>query len=108
MNNIVEDVSILTTIPKKSLDRIIEKSHSCICHSVYENLCEHELLTELNIGIGTLYIKLENENVLYKFVPCKKLDESVKETFRNKKSPLVKKVEDALSTRIVHTYKDMM
>ncbi len=108
ITKIVDDISTLTTISKNSLYNLVEKSHSCICHAVYESLISGNPVTEIDIGIGTLYIKCEETEIKYKFIPSKKLEENVAYTVKNKVSPLVYEVEDSLKLRIESTYKNLL
>jgi hypothetical protein len=55
-----------------------------------------------------LYIKLESNEVKYKFVPSLHFEESVKNTLKNKTDPLIGKLEDSLKNRIEQTYKELL
>lgn len=108
MNKLIDDISTLTTISKNALVNLNDKAQSCICHCVCESLIEGNSLTEIDIGIGTLYIKFEGEEIKYKFIPSKKLEESVALTAQYKSSPLVYEVDVALKERIESTYKNLL
>ena len=108
MNKLVNDLSTLTTISKNALNSLTEKAQGCICHCVYESLLEENPLTEVDIGIGTLYIKCEEDEIKYKFIPAKKLEENVAQTVRTKVSPITLQVETALKERIESTYKQLV
>lgn len=108
MNKLIDDIATLTTISQNALVNLTEKSISCICHSVCESLLEGNNLTEMDIGIGTLYIKCEEDQIKYKFIPSKKLEENVAFTVRNKTSPVQYQVEAALKDRIETTYKNLI
>lgn len=107
MINLTTDLSTLTSIPKASLDKLVEKSQWCICHSVEESILNRNNIVEINIGIGILYIKLEEENIKYKFIPSQSLEDCVRDTVLNKHNPLIAVTEQALITRIINTYKDI-
>lgn len=108
MNNLLNDISTLTNIPFYILNELSDKSILSISHSVYEGLLENEPLTEIDIGIGTLYIKLEDANIKYKFIPSKKLEKEVAETISSKQSPLVKEVDDSFRSKIDYAYKKLL
>lgn len=108
MRKLANDISALTTISLKALWDLEDKARDCISHDVYENLISGECLTEIDIGIGTLYIKCEESEIKYKFIPAKKLEEKVAQTVRTKTSPVVLNVETALKNRIEKTYKDLI
>ena len=108
MNRLIEDLSTITTISQGTLSSLNDKAISCICHSVYESVLETDSLTKLDIGIGILYIKCEGSEIKYKFIPSKKLEESVASTIVSKKSPLVYQVETSLKERVESTYKNLL
>lgn len=108
MTKLVEDLATLTTISQNALVNLNEKSLACICHCVCENILEGNSLTEIDIGIGVLYIKCEEDKIKYKFIPSKKLEENVAFTVKNKTSPVLFEVESALKARIESTYKDLL
>jgi hypothetical protein len=82
-------------------------SESVICHSVLESIKNREEFAEIDIGIGTLYIKDTGDEVKYKFVPSDHLSSVVDSTIRLKKSPLSLRVDEVLGRRIMNTYKDL-
>lgn len=108
MNKLTSDLSAITSISKLALDTLVDKSISCVCHTVQENLLSKEPLTSIDIGMGILYIKFEGNEIKYKFIPSKKLEESVSFTVLNKQSPLVFSLETALKDRIENTYKELL
>lgn len=108
MNRLIDDIAVLTNISTYALEGLIEKSRCCICHSVYEDLLNRENPTEIDIGIGTLYIKCEDSDIKYKFIPSKKLEEEVAFTIRNKLSPLTMEVDATFKHRIENTYKQLL
>lgn len=108
MTKLIEDLATLTTISQNALVNLNEKANSCICHSVCESMLEGKPLTEIDLGIGILYIKCEEDQIKYKFIPSKKLEESVAFTVKHKTSPILFEVETALKDRIESTYKNLL
>lgn len=103
-----EELSTLTTIPKTTFDRIDKKRRDIIGHAVFENMLQGQMTTKADIGIGTLYIGVEeDDSILYKFVPSPKLESTLIETIKTKKSPLITDVEEVISERIMNAYKDL-
>mgnify|MGYP003304975037 FL=1 len=62
----------------------------------------------MDLGIGILYIKFEGNEVKYKFIPSKKLEENISFTVLHKQSPLVFSLETALKDRIENAYKELL
>ena len=108
MNKLIEDLSTITTISEGVLNGLNDKAILCICHSVFEQIREKESLTRIDIGVGILYINCEGDNVKYKFIPSKKLEESVDKTISTNKSPLVLQVDNTLRERLSAAYKNLI
>lgn len=108
MIKLTHDLSALTGISVLSLEKLSERISLIINHAIYEGMQERNNLIEINAEIGTLYIKLESNEVKYKFVPSLHFEESVKNTLKNKTDPLIGKLEDSLKNRIEQTYKELL
>ena len=108
ISKLTQDLSAITGIPKLTLDNLVEKADICIAHSLYETSLKKEILTEIDIGIGMLYIKLEGNQIKYKFIPSEKLEQFISFSLVNKESPLILDAEKALKTRIEKTYKELI
>lgn len=107
MNRLVDDLSVLTNVAKYNLESMVNISNSLISHAVFEAMNNHEPYTEVDIGIGILYIKFEGDLIKYKFVPSTKLEHIVKDTVKNNRSKLTVSVEESLGKRVMSTYKDL-
>jgi hypothetical protein len=82
-------------------------SEAVICHAFLESIKNKDDYAEIDIGIGSLYIKSTEDGIKYKFVPSDHLSAVVETTSRTKKSPLGLKVDEVLGRRIMNTYKDL-
>jgi hypothetical protein len=107
MQDLIQDLSTLTTIGKYNLDQLVQKSISIISHDVEESLRDFQNVTSIDIGIGTLHIQHVDSTIKYKFIPSKKLDDVVVNTIINRKSDLTIQIDKTLGERINNTYKDM-
>ena len=107
MTNLLDDLSILTTISKTNLVFLSQMSEAVICHALVESIKDKDEYAEIDIGIGSLYIKNTEEGIKYKFVPTEHLSSVVETAARTKKSPLGLKVDEVLGRRIMNTYKDL-
>lgn len=105
MYDIINDLATITTVPNSSLDKLVNKANWCISHCVNECMINDKDVVEMDIGIGKLYIKLDN-NLKYKFIPSDNLSKCINDTIQNKKSPLICAAEESLSCRLRDTYKD--
>lgn len=107
MNNIIKDVSILSTIPEKTIEKFFQKFIYCICEQVKEDVLDGKEISELDIGLGTLYIKYIGDEIRFKFVPSNYLETSVSNTVKNKLNLLENNLKDALVKKFVEVYKDL-
>ena len=107
MVNLNQDLADLTTIPKLQIDNLNKIQNSLICHYVAEAKQNGEDLIVIDIGLGTVSIKLEQEEIKYKFTPSHKLEVGVKHTVTHGESPLVVDAETVIRDRICNAYKDL-
>ena len=105
---IIDDLSEITTIPLKTLSKICDKEVLCIAHSVVNNLKDNNNITSMDIGIGQLHIKVEEDKSLYKFIPSSNMSKIIKEAVTSSTSPLVAEVEKSLLDKVMNTYKDLI
>ena len=106
--DLCKDLSSLTTLPESSLHKIIDKTLLCISNDVYEQVLQEENLCTVDIGIGTLTLKIEDNAVRYKFIPSVKLEDMIRKIIVQKINPLAETTENVLSARILDTYKDFL
>lgn len=108
ITKLLEDISTITTIPLASLQKLSDLSQQCICHAITETLLQKELITTVNIGIGKLLIKQEENSIKYKFIPSSDFEQAITDTIVNRKSPIISNAEQTLASRIIKTYKDLL
>ena len=107
-NKLVNDISSITGIQQFTLEHLVDKCNLCICHDVFESVYCRNDTCEIDIGIGILYIKLEDDMIKYKFIPSKKLEESVRTTVSTGVSPLIETVEDTLKSKVENAYNRLL
>ena len=108
MINAINDLAVLTTIPKETLNKLCAKIPLIISNAIYENNKNREAITSVNLGIGILHIAEENDLIKYKFEPSQDLEECVRSSYTDQKNLLTIELEKTLASRIVNTYKDFM
>ena len=107
MKHLIDDISTLTTIGKYNLEELVTKSIAIISHDVFESIKDKEKFTAIDVGIGELYITNIDDSIQYKFIPSKKLNAAVTDTYKSGKSLLIADIDFALGKRIMNTYKDL-
>lgn len=73
MTKVISDVSKLTNVPVKLLEKLSDKVIYSINDAVEESVLSGEYTTDIDLGIGTLSIYLDEDCVKYKFIPSAKL-----------------------------------
>ena len=106
--DLISDISTISTIPDKTLRKLSDKGIECICHSVLETINDDQYETSIDIGIGTLKIIKEAEELHYRFVPSNKLEQMLVSSITTNTDPLIAHIEESLNTRILNTYKDLI
>lgn len=108
MNNIIKDLSTLTTIPELNLQKLFNLMIKCISHGVVESVKNKNDVCVEDIGIGTLSINIDEDSLQFKFIPSSQLQTSIYNSLENKNSELVADVERILQEKIINTYKTLL
>lgn len=106
--DLISDISLLTSVPYKTLKNLCDKGNECICHSVMENGVDGSVDTIVDIGIGQLTITVVEDSIFYKFKPSPTLEGMLVQTITGHNDPLVTDIEQSLVSRILNTYKDLI
>lgn len=107
MTNLIKDVSAITNINEKLLNKIVDIAIYCINDAVEESVLNKECITQVDIGIGTLSILASNNELKFKFIPNAKLRESVISTIKNEENTIDKVVESNIVEKLTKLYKDI-
>lgn len=101
-----KDLSTLTTINESTLSKLNDKVLWCINDIVEKSILNKDDTAEINLGLGTLIIKISNEEIKYKFIPSQDLEKSVTNTVVTERNELVSIMEETLVSKITNLYKD--
>ena len=111
MNSIITDVSNLTSVPVKTLEKLARKAIYSICDDVYENqLNSPDEIVEVDIGIGTLLVKVLDKEVKYRFKPNDLFAKSIRKMLENPDGyePFASKLAiESLTKKFDEIYKDL-
>lgn len=105
--DIKHDLATLTTINELAINRVFDKASWCICDAVEAAILNNENTVEVDIGFGTIILKIEANNVIYKFKPSRSLDKAVINTIINEENELTFNIENNLVNKFESIYKDM-
>ena len=106
MENVIKDVSILTTIPETSLNKIFDRLEDAIIHGICE--LEDRNVYEADIGIGSLALTFKDDEINFNFNPSDRFKDKIIHAREDKEDALTKAVEQRLIYKIVNTYKDLL
>ena len=108
MINIIDDVSTLTTIPVKALEKLNDKVFYAIIDGVRSDIEAGKTMSGINFGWFTLYINYEDlNNLKTKVVLNNDFSKSVIKTINTKENPLENALHKSLTEKILNTYKDI-
>ena len=106
--SLIKELSSLTTIKGYDLEYLLDLVNLCISHNVYEDIKDHKKTSRIDLGIGTLLISIDSDNVFYKFFPSSELEDIIVSTILDKKDYLQDKLELTLKNRIIKAYKELV
>lgn len=107
MINLLQDLSMITDLPKLGLEKLALEQSLCLAHALYESLDCKENIASADLGYGKLFIKYEGDEIKYKFIPSKKFDDLLVKTIRQRKSPLTQSLENSISETLDKIYKEL-
>lgn len=107
MNNIVNELSVLTTIPEKTLNKMLQKALYCICEDIYEDTLGEKELTAIDTGLGILYFKFVEDELKCKFVPNDTLKNAATDVYKRKLNLMDNTLNNSLVKKFTDVYKDL-
>ena len=108
MENILKDISILSTIPEKYLKRLSSLAVYTINDAVNDAIINNNYCEDVDIGIGVITIWFKDNELKFKFKPSSELEKSLIDTIINKQNILENVLEESLVDKITNTYKDLL
>ena len=107
MSNILNDVSVLTSIPEKTLIKLNEKVLYSICETIKEDVIAGKEISELDFGLFKIYIKPSEGEIKYKIIPSQSTSKYIENTVNNKLNLLENNLNDVLARKLLQVYKDI-
>lgn len=106
--NLIRDISALTAVSNKTLNKIVDVAELCFCDYINELDITNEDVVNIDIGIGTLSLLLVNDSMQYQFTPSYQLEQQLINTIESKTSPLVNSAQSNLEHKLRTTYKELL
>ncbi len=97
--NVINDLGTYSKIPNKILAELVHKLNLCIGSAIHDAMLNHEQVTVINIGIGSLSVNLADMQC--KFMPSKDLKAAIKSSLDEKVDPLELVLEKALADKLI-------
>lgn len=108
MATLDENLSILTTLSEdniKYLSKYLKYVHS---HEIATQMLKGENVFKLDLFEGSLVLKIEDDNVRYKFIPNEQFNQIVVDTILNKKSLLIEDMSNKVKNIFAKAFKDVL
>lgn len=80
MIDVVKDISDLTGVYKYQLDKLVDKTEEEICQCVLESIQNKDEVCSLDLGYGNLIIDVDEDGIVYKFIPSESLEKMLVST----------------------------
>lgn len=106
--NLLKDVSNITRLRTSVMNTLTDVAKYCICDYIDNLKINDEEVVEIDVGIGTLFIEVLDEEVKYQFKPSTNLERSIVSTIVDEDNPLTRAAELNLEKRIYNTYKGLL
>lgn len=107
--NVAEDLSALTGISTSALTDFYKLTNMCIAHAVKEaSLDKNEEDAYIDIGIGTLTIHIDSDEIKYRFAPSRPLKNSIEESLQGDEDVLAGAINLKIKERFEKAYKELL
>lgn len=103
-----KDISKLTSIPLVSVEKFLTLEENCICYDVLDNLKSGETTSLIDLGFGMLSIIIINDEMHFKFVPSKSLEDKLKKALSSGKLDIISLLEDKINSKLLIAYKELI
>lgn len=104
-------ISLLEEICKlnnmKHEQAVSDYLETALSSCVFSAIKDHNNFIEIDIGIGSLFINIE-DTVLYKFVPSKSLEDKIADVCSNSNDPMVDFLDDKINKRLYKIYRELL
>lgn len=100
-------ISAISSVPENIYIKTFENIRNIQADDVITQLKNNDVATIETIE-GNLMIKIEDDEIKYKFIPSEAFSKLLISGITRKESPLVTKLSEQLKYVLTHTYKDIV
>ena len=108
MYSLQDDLKTLTNISDDVIDKLVNKILYIICDDVLDTHLNNNTVTDIDIGIGVLSICVDNNQIKYRFTPSTIVENAVKNTIVDLKSPVKERASKTLASKINEIYEELL
>lgn len=108
MESLVNDLSAITETRRRVFEKLSQNANYCICDYLEKTVLNNEKVCNVDIGIGTLLIGIDDGVVRYKFIPSQELERCIVSTLENQQNVLVSVVDKQLVSQLNKLYDKLL
>lgn len=105
--NVLNNTSLLSTISKADLYKICEIEELVIGNFLSNLNDDKSTGACFDIGIGNLILEWNDDDIVFNFIPSERFSDIILKGL-DKDSELVKRLEEAITSKINSAYKDLL
>ena len=105
--NLIKDLSELTSVDDKILSKFVLNSEYCIGNYVNDSILDNDKLVKVDIGIGYLYMSLDDNKIKYKFVPNSELENIIINSTKRDFDKFQIELSNSMINKLLSNYKEL-
>ena len=108
MQNLINDLSNLTSTDKRVFAKLIQNANFCICDYLETMALDNQQECEIDIGIGLLKLKVIDNTIKYSFIPSELLESEIISTLENQQNLLIANIDNLLISKLNKLYDNLL
>lgn len=105
---LIDDLSAMTSIQTKTLNKLVDCSTYAILQSVEEMVVKQENKCEIDFTNFKLIILIDEDELMFKIIPSKDLEKALIKTISNKKNSMEPVLLNNMVDTLVRDYKELL
>lgn len=105
---LIDDLSAMTSIPTKTLNKLVDCSSFAILQTIEEMITNKETSCEVDFTNFKLLISLEEDDLTFKIIPSKDLEKLIIKTISNKKNVMDEIIVGNMVDTLLKDYKELL
>ena len=105
---LIDDLSAMTSIQPKVLNKLVDCSTYSILQSIEEMITKQEDSCEVDFTNFKLIIKIDEDSLVFKIIPSKELEKAIVKTISNKKNAMEPIIIGNMVDTLLKDYKGLL